>query len=309
MMASRTDTGNDSHNTLLAMGTGMPGDTAGRRPPAWGFWAEGYGSLGQRRARDISSIYDYNTAGFVLGFDRKIAPSFLFGGTAGYSYTKVDLKDLSEDAKISSYQGSLYGIYTKGPWYASGIASYAYSAYDTTRDIAFGGLQRTASASYNGHLFAGYIEGGYKWKTKYADIIPLASFQAMYLLRGGFTEDGAGSLGLDADRENVASYLGSVGLRLRKDVFIKAGILSPELRLRWDHEFSNENHVLNASFTGYPQTAFTVRADRPDRDRFAAGVGLVLKTAGNVYLNLSYEGYFSNDTTRHSGMVGLQYRW
>ena len=307
MFTARTDTGSDARNTILAAASNtVPGSS---KSPAWGLWMDVYGSLGERRASDISSRYDYDTAGAVFGFDKKITPSLLLGGSLGYSYTKADLKDLSEDAKISSYQGSLYGIYTRGPLYIGGIGSYAFNTYDTSRDMAFGTIARSATASYNGHLFAGYLESGYKLITRYADIIPFASFQASYLTRGSFSEDGAGALSLDADRERISSYLASLGVRLRKDYAIPAGTLSPAVRLSWDHEFSNDDHSLNASFTGYPQTAFTVSADRPDRDRLAAGVGLTLKTKGNVYINLSYDGTFSNDTMQHSGMLGIQYKF
>jgi uncharacterized protein with beta-barrel porin domain len=309
MISFRTDTGNDAQNRLLtAANTTLPGST-NKTMPAWGFWMDTYGSFSGRRADDVSSRYDYNTAGVIAGFDKKVTPSFLVGASAGYSYAKADLKDLSEDARISSYQGSLYGVYTKGPWYVSGIGSYAFNTYDTSRDMAFAAVSRSANASYNSHLFAGYLEGGYKVVTKFADIIPFAAFQATYLARQSFSEDGAGALSLNVDKENTASYIVSAGIRLRKEYAIPAGTLTPELRVRWDHELSNDNHSLRASFTGYPQTAFTVNADTPDRDRLAAGIGINLKMKENIYLNLSYDGYFSHDTTRHSGMLGFQYKF
>lgn len=308
LLATRTDTGNDAHNRLLAAAA-VPAAGDGNKSLSWGFWTEGYGNLSERRAGDISSRYDHSTAGLIVGFDKKITSSLLLGGSLGYSYTRVDMKDLSEDAKISSYTGSLYGVWTKGPWYLNSIAGYSNNRYDTSRDMAFGTIWRSADASYNGHLLAGHIEGGYRLKMKYADIIPHISFQATRLWRDSFSEDGAGVLSLDADRETVSSYLGSLGVAMRRDYVTKAGILTPEIRLRWDHEFSNDDHALNASFTGYPSSAFTVSADRPDRDRFAAGLGLTFKTRANVYLGIYYDGYFSNDTSQHSGMFGLQYKW
>lgn len=306
MLASRTDSGTDAQANLPA-GSAEP--APGTRPLPWGAWMETYGGLGERRANDISSRYDYNTTGIMLGFDRKIGPSLLLGGTLGYSYTKVTMKDLAEDAKIASYMGSLYGIWTNGPWYVNGIAGYVYNKYDTNREMSFGTISRSADATYYGHLLSGYVEGGYRITTRHADIIPRASFQAMRLWRDSFSEFGAGTLSLDADKEAVSSYLGSLGVTVRKDYVTAAGVVSPEFRLRWEHEFSNDNHVLNASFSGYPMSAFTVRADRPDRDRLGAGLGLTLRTRSNIYLSIYYDGYFSNDTTQHSGMVGIQYKW
>jgi subtilase-type serine protease len=310
MYASRTVTGNDAKNTLLAAAAGparASGAGGGTKTPAWGFWVDTYGSLGERRANDISSKYDYNTAGAIVGFDKKLSPDLLLGASIGYSYTRIDLKDLSEDARMSSYQGALYGIYTKGPIYVNGVAGYAYNTYDTTRSMAFGTIARQATANYSGHFLAGYLEGGYKIRAKYADVIPLASFQATHLKRNSFSEDGAGSLSLDANSIGVSSFLSSVGVRLTKEFRTQSGVFAPDLKLTWDHEFSNDKHALNAAFTGYPQSAFTVTADSPDKDRLSVAAGLTWKVKETVHLNITYGGTFFHDTTQHAGMLGIQF--
>lgn len=307
VLASRTDSVLDAPVNLPATGSAAP--TKDSRSLPWGVWLEAYGGLGERRANDISSRYDQNTTGVILGFDRMFGSSLLLGGSLGYSNTRITMKDLSEDARMASYIGSLYGIWTKGSWYVNGIAGYGYNKYDTNREMNFGTISRSADASYSGHLLTGYVEGGYIIKMTYVDLIPRISFQATQLWRDGFSEDGAGSLSLDADRETVSSYLGSLGVTVRKDYATAAGIVSPELRVRWDHELSNDNHVLNASFSGYHLSAFTVMADRPDRDRLGVGLGLTLKMPSNLYFSLYYDGYLSNDTTQHSGMLGIQYKW
>jgi outer membrane autotransporter protein len=309
MLSSRTDTGNDASNTLLAAAASSPAVPGIHSKAAWGFWVQGYGSLGERKASDISSKYDYDTAGIVVGFDRKINPSFLLGATLGYSHTKLDMKDLDEDAKLNSYQASLYGIYKQGLFYLNAIAAYGYNKYDTDRTISFATINRATSADYSGHVVSGYLEGGYKLITKYVDVIPLASFQVAYLSRNSFSEDGAADLGIDARSESFTSYIGALGVKLRREYAVAQGTLTPELRLRWDHEFSNNDNTLRAAFLGSPATTFSVSGDRPDRDRIAAGLGLNWQIKDNVSLNLSYDGYFSNDTTQHAGIVGFRYQW
>jgi len=274
-----------------------------------GLWAEGYGSLGRRRGNDISSRYDYDTAGFAAGFDRAVTPSLLLGVSLGYSYTKADMKDLSDDAVISSYQGSLYGIYDMSPFYLSGIAAYGYNRYDTTRDIAFGTISRRAKASYAGQTVGGYIEGGYRMATPSVDIIPLASLTGIHLTRDGFTERGAGALSLDAGSDTVSSLVSSLGVRLTKDYGVSSGILTPEIRVTWDHELMNGDYALDASFAGYPASTFTVEGDRPERDSVGARMGITFQAKENLHLHLAYDGSFSGDDTRHAGMAGLRYRW
>jgi outer membrane autotransporter protein len=284
MLASYMNTGHDSGNKLLAAANStIP--TA--KASDWGFWMDAYGSLNERRANDISSRYDHNTAGAVFGFDRKIASSLLLGTSLSYSYTSSKLNSLSENARMSSYQGSIYGIYANGPWYLSGIGSYAYNSYDTSRDMAFGGIIRSANASYKGNLLAGYFGGGYKTITKHVNILPYIALQAARLSRANFTEDDAGALNLVADSEKINSFLASAGVRLSKDYSVMKGVLTPELRIRWDHELSYDNHSLTASFMGYPQASFTVNSDKPDRDRIAAGAGIGFKAKENISLYLA----------------------
>jgi len=306
MLASRADTGSDAGNSLLAA---LGNATRSGNTPAWGFWAQGYGSLGERRGNDISSRYDYDMAGFTAGFDRVITPFVLLGASLGYSYTKTDMKDLSDSATVSSYQGSLYGIYRTDPFYLSGIAAYGYNRYDTKRDITFGALTRRANANYAGQTFGGYLEGGYRIITSPIDIIPLASLTGTYLMRDSFRERDAGALALDADSDHASSLVGSLGLRLTKDYRVPSGTVTPEIRVKWDHEFMNDDYALNASFAGYPASAFTVKGDRPHRDSLGAGFGLTWQAKESVYLHLAYYGSFSGDSTQHAGTLGMCYRW
>ncbi len=269
----------------------------------------GYGDLGERRGNDISSRYDYNIAGIAAGFDKKVSDTFLLGFSTAYSQTKVDMKDLSENGRSASYQGSLYGSYKSGPWYVDGIAAYGYNRYDTSRDISFGEIMRTANADYSGDAFGAYTEAGYRIKVNTMNIIPMIGFQASYLTRKSFTEKDAGALNLDVDRDQASSLLGSLGVKLKKDFAIDAVTLTPELRVKWLHEFSGDDYMLNASFAGSPTSTFTVRGDKPNRDSVALGFGLSCVTKKNLSLFLAYGANVSGDFTEHAGLLGIKYRW
>ncbi|MEN6617392.1 MAG: autotransporter outer membrane beta-barrel domain-containing protein, partial [Syntrophorhabdus sp.] len=211
---------------------------------------------------------------------------------------------------VNSYQAALYGMYKAGSYYLNGIAAYAFNEHRTTRDIAFDTVARSASANYDGQIISGYIEGGYKITTPYVDIIPLAAIQVSHLTRNGFSEDGAGTLDLTADKETIASYIGSIGARITRTYRTKSGSVTPEFRIRWDHEFSNDGYILNASLAGNPGRAFQAVSDRPDTDSVAAGLGLAWQITKNASAHMSYEGYFSKSATQHGGgMAGFRYEF
>ncbi|ABC77343.1 autotransporter outer membrane beta-barrel domain-containing protein [Syntrophus aciditrophicus] len=296
MYASRGDVATDAGGNLSG------GDE-------WGIWARVYGNVGDRDGNDVTTEYDYNMGGLAIGFDRKITNILLLGFSVGLSGGKLDMNDLTESSKINSWHGSLYGSCTKGAWYMDGILAYGYNRYDTSRDISFGAVDKTADAEYDGHIVGAYMEAGYKLKLNTINITPMASFQASHLTRDDFTEDNAGVLSLDGDSENADSLLGTLGIKVNRDFVVNAATITPEVRIKWLHEFSNDDYMLDTAFAGAPAAPFTIRGDHPDRDRVAFGVGLNADMKNNSSLFLAYDANFSGEYTEHVGSLGWRYRW
>ncbi len=313
LLAFNENTGSDAGNMLLAAinGTrengGMKENGMSALPR--GLWAKGYGSIGERRGDEISTKYDYRGGGLIVGFDRKLSERLLLGAAAGYSYTKVNMNSLNDDGRVASYQGSLYGAYNIDPWYVNGLIAYGYNRYDTTRNIVFGGIARVAHANYGGHSLSGYAETGYRIKTNAVDIIPMASIQAGSLWRNAFTESDAEALDLNADSDRTSSFIGSLGVKLRKEYKTKIGSLTPEVRVRWLHEFVNSDYALNASFAYTPASTFSVRGDSARRDSASVGAGLNWEIDRNFGLALTYDATLSGDRTEHGGTAGIRIRW
>jgi outer membrane autotransporter protein len=308
LLASRTDVGSDAANTLLAA---LDNARAQKQsdPTRQGFWMRGYGSMGDRKGDDIASKYDYRNGGILAGFDRKIGESFLAGASVGYALTRVTMDGLAEAGKAASYQGSLYGAWLGDPWYVNAIAAYGYNRYDTTRDIAFSNINRTAHADYGGHAISGYTETGYLIRTEAVTIIPMASLQAGFLARDGFTETDAGALNLNVDRDYATSIVGSLGVKLRKTYGTAAGEITPEFRARWQHEFADVSTTVNASFADTPAAVFAVKGDRGQRDSAVFGAGLAWATQKNLNLLLSYDALFAGDRKEQGVALGMRYTW
>ncbi len=305
MLAARSDTGSDTGNTILAAVRNMED----RERPHQGFWMRGYGGTGDRRGNDISSRYNYDLAGILAGFDRNVSDPFLLGVSFGYSHTKATMKDLSDTATVSSYQGSLYGMYRADPWYVSSIMTYGYNRYDTSRDVAFGDIMRTANAVYAGHTLGGNIEGGVTFRSCCVDVIPTMSLTGIRFTRDSFRERDAGSLSLDADSSTTSSLVSSLGLRLRKEYKIASGIVVPEVKAAWLHEFVSDDYLLSGSFAGYPASTFTVKGDRPLKDSVNTGLLLTWEIPRGMSFYLSYDAILSGDQTGQSGSLGMRWRW
>jgi len=305
LLASRSDTVSDAGNALLTLNAMRDENES----TTWGFWFRGYGNLGETKGDDRSAKYGYNTGGLTAGFDRKISESLLVGLSAGYSRTQIDLKQLAENATVASYQGSLYAAFLARPWYVNGILAYGYNRNATSRNIAFGGITRTAVADYPGHTLAAYGEAGYRMMFKTVSVIPMAAFQASMLSRDGFTESDAGAFNLTVDKERTASYLSALGIKTRKDFTVSAVTLTPEARINWLHEFSNDDYMINAAFTGAPAATFSIRGEKPNRDSFALGLSLTCLVQENVNLFVAYDANLASDRFEQGGSLGLRVRW
>lgn len=308
IFASRSDVTWDTGSPFLA----GPGNLRAKETPPWGLWVKGYGNSGERRGDDVASKYDYHMAGALVGLDTKLGDTVLLGLSMGYSYSTVSMKDLSDTGRVSSEQVSLYGVYLKDPWYVKSIMAYGYNRYDTARSISFGGINRRAEGDYRGYALGGYMEGGYRFLTDtmdIMDIIPVASFQGSYLNRRNFREEDALSLNLDVDGERTSSFLSSLGVILRKGFKTQRGVITPEIQLRWLHEFSNDRFQVNGSFADAPLSTFTVEGDRPDKDGGVFGFGLTWETKSNFSFCLAYDARVSEDRTEQGGSLGIRYQW
>jgi outer membrane autotransporter protein len=305
MLAYRDDVVSDSGSTLFAALTNPQSRGEFRR----GLWARGFGGVGERDSTDISSRYDYDLAGMIVGFDQAMGEDLLLGISAGYASTWVSLKDLDESYEVKSYLASIYGAWSSDPWYVNALLAYGFNRYDTSRHIAFGSIDRTARADYSGYTVSGLAETGYRFDMNVVDVIPMASLQISYLNREAFKEKDAGALNLDVDKEDTISVLSALGVKLRKRFETEYGAVTPELWVQWMHEYSDDAYAVSASFAGSPGATFTVKSDKPEQNRAAVGLGFCWEPLTNVDLILTYSANFSKDTTEHGGAIGLRYKW
>ncbi|MBI9087377.1 MAG: autotransporter domain-containing protein [Desulfobacterales bacterium] len=306
LAAADTGTVSYAESTLFALGNASP-LTPDKN---WGVWGRGNGMWGSRSGDDVASQYDYSMGGFTLGMDSRISDQFIAGFSAGYAHTKLDFNHLAHNGRSDSYQAAVYADYTDGPWYADTILSYAANGYETTRTITVGSLTRTAKGDFNGRELAAYFEGGYTVARNDVFIRPLAALQLTHIILDDYTETGAGALNLTVGRRTVDSYQGSVGLRVSRPLKTSDDLrLSPEARLRWAHEFSDDDRAVNAGFAGVPGASFVVTGDQPVRDSAILGLGLnaLYKKDLNFYFN--YDVSASRDHIGHALVGGLRYMW
>jgi subtilase-type serine protease len=153
------------------------------------------------------------------------------------------------------------------------------------------------------------LEAGYGIDLGWSTIEPTAGLRYTYLRQDGFSETGAGSIGLTTRSQTAQSLLGSVGLRLKRSFAFGANQMTIEARSRWQHEFLDDRMVLDASFIGAPTANFVVQGPRIARDSAVLGAGLSLQAGRRLTLFADYEVRLNSDVTAHTATAGLRLTW
>ncbi|MFM8260471.1 MAG: autotransporter domain-containing protein, partial [Vulcanococcus sp.] len=113
---------------------------------------------------DLASL-DYNVFQSTYGLQYDASPQWSIGGAFGYGQANLYNYEYA-NTRIDSdtYGGGLWAIYRPGDaWKITGLLGYMNLQYDSSRQIDFGGLNRTARANWSGNGFTTALEVQYDW--------------------------------------------------------------------------------------------------------------------------------------------------
>ncbi|MGM4920085.1 autotransporter domain-containing protein [Tardiphaga sp. 813_E8_N1_3] len=261
-------------------------------------------SFAREGARADAPAFKSNTVNVLAGYDRHITDSLVAGVFGGYALTRGDIDNVGSHTKISTGTIGGYGTYQAPGWFATAMGLYGFSDYDTTR-VAVG---TTNTAAFSGDHYA--IRGtiGTDLRISGWVVTPEIGLQYTRVMTDGFAERG-GAAALVVGSDSSESLRSSVGARFAYDYALNGGVLTPELRLAWLHEFSDGVRGINASFadTTLPGSFITATGSAL-RDRGVIGAGLSGKLAPLTVLSVNYDAIVgSNDAVAHQVMGRIRH--
>jgi outer membrane autotransporter protein len=194
--------------------------------------------------------------------------------------------------------------------------------YDTKRGITFGDpndpasyINRTAKGNYDAFLTTAHVEAGLKYRGGTLNLSPFVGGQYTGLTRGAFTETGAGSLNLAADKEHFSSFRAMFGMRFDSKTFrFRQGLTSFYGNVAWMYEFeqSGTRHTeftarfVNTGFVKEP--SFTVHGNDPGRDWVQTGFGMNYDVNSFFRTFIGYDAYANTNQVMHSANIGFVYQ-
>jgi uncharacterized protein YhjY with autotransporter beta-barrel domain len=269
----------------------------------WGVFATGMGEFTKVRDDDANARgFDIDSGGFVAGVDYRFTNHFALGIYGGYTSTGADLTNGGR-MDVDSGKFGIYGTFFAGGFYVNQSVGVGYNTYSLSRS-GFGGKAhgKTEGADVN-VLFS----TGYDWKMQALSVGLLGSFEYNNVGFNSFQE--SGSLApLRFPKQNQESIRSVLGGRASYDMQLGGVVLRPEVRVAWQHEYSDDRLPIEAQFANGAN--FTVFGPTIGRDSLLVGAGFVVlwneRTSTYVYYDgdLARSNYESNNV---SGGVRLSF--
>ncbi len=276
----------------------------------WGVWVQGNGMFGKISNVNQLPNSQFQSGGVFVGADYQWSNNIttgIFGGYQG-TYSKYTNGGLN---KINTGLLGVYATYQNGGFYSDAILTGGYSNYSTRRAIQFSVIDRTASGDFDGVQLSTYVDVGYDWNVGQFTFGPILGAQYTYVGISPFTEQGAGSLNLQVDQQNISSLRSSLGGRVAYTWNVTKKIsLIPEVRVFWQHEFLENSRNMDASLDTGGIDGFGFETSDPERDSIFAGAGVIAQLgtdwSASCYYNVDFgrQNYIAQMIS-----VGLEWRF
>lgn len=269
----------------------------------WGMFLYGSALFARQSATSNSPESKFNAAGFTAGVDYRFTPDLVVGVLGGYTRTNADLDTIGSTSKINTWMLGAYGTYYRQNWFVNGAFVYGRNSYDNNR-IALGTAN---TSSPKGDQYA--VQGTVGVDLRYGGwtVTPELGAQYTMVRVDAFTETGGAALSVDGDKAD--SFRSSLGARFRHDWRTDFGIVTPELRASWQHEFLDKERDIRASFVdqALPGT-FATTAAGSGTDFGVVGAGLTANVATRLQMMLGYDFKFGgHDFQAHQLSGRLRY--
>jgi len=299
----------DSLRLTQADGNGS-GISTGEGPAAWSTWGQAFGGHASQNEREQVPGYSANYGGLLVGVDKSISDRWRAGGVFSYTNTAINDEGLAsgDSTRVNSYGFIGYASYTGQPWYVNLSGGVVQQDYTTNRQVAFTGFAGNANGQFSGQQYVARAEAGYPLPVGPATLTPLASLTYSNLHQNSYTESGGNGAALTVGSAHSDSVRSALGVKLDEGFATTYGVLVPDIKLQWLHEYDHAQQVTGASFAADPtgETGFTTVGASPVSDVADVSLGVTLLRANNMSLTMRYELQAGGGFVSQTGSLRLR---
>lgn len=237
-------------------------DIAGSR---WGWFLEGNFNTGDRDQTAAEDGFDFDATSFTLGVDY-LFDNAVVGASVGLDNYEADFNPTmlvsGGSVEVEGTTGSLFAALFRDRWYFDGILSFGTLDSDTNRDAFYvsnnpactpvpcPGVNTTLSGETDGDFVSFGASVGYDYSRGNWDISPQLSIAYRDISLDGYSETDplGGGLSLAYDKQEIDSLKSILGIAFTGNFSRDFGVLSPQFRLEWHHEFEDDPARLLAKY-------------------------------------------------------------
>jgi outer membrane lipase/esterase len=291
----------------------------------FGLFVNGTLTTGDKDATAREAGFDFNTYGVTVGGDYRLTEHVVLGAAFGYANTDADLDASNDRMDTEGLSLSFYGTYyVLTRFYVDAVVGFGWSNYDTTRHVRYafvdsGGSTRTVDQTMQGDTESTHYSFsfglGYDFHLGGVTFGPFGRVNYVKVDIEGFREDVALNPGntetaqnLDIASQNAVSLTTVLGAQASYALSTGFGVLVPQVRVEWEHEFEDDSRRIVATYVEDPGSSFLrIPTDDPDRDFFNVGAGLSAVFAGGMSAYFYYETVLGLDNVAaHHFALGVR---
>ncbi len=261
-------------------------------------WVQGLFNHSKLDDTSKAKGFDADTNGIAFGFEKFVTDDVKAG--IGYAYSNTDIDGFKRDTDVDTHTAILYGEYKPSNWYVNGIATYGWSDYDESKNVA--GIK--VNADYDVETFGLQAMTGYDMNIKGINVTPETGLRYVHIKQDAYKD--SADQRVSANDSDILT--GVIGAKVSKSWELSNGMtVKPEARIAATYDLFIDD--VNSVVTLANGSAYAVDGEALDRFGMEFGAGVTAEFNDNVELSLGYEGKFREDYQDHTGLINAKYKF
>jgi uncharacterized protein YhjY with autotransporter beta-barrel domain len=291
-------------------GGAASGDVAGSRV---GWFLEGNYNKGDRDQTANENGFDFDSTSFTLGLDY-LFDAGVIGVSVGIDDYQADFDDNSVvsggDIEVEGTSGSIFGAWFGEKFYVDGLVTVGSLDNSMSRALVYSSTDscippvscppqnRVLPSEADGDYLAAGASFGYEAVRGNWDITTSLSVAFRDIEIDGFdeTDSSGGGMALRYTEQAIESLRSILSIAFTGNFSRSFGILSPQFRAEWHHEFEDEPIMIGARYVIDDEvnssdcfSCVMWRSDAVDTDFGVLGVGVSAVFSRRIQLFAMYD--------------------
>ncbi len=260
-----------------------------------GIYAMPFGFFANEHATQQNPAFSIHSGGGIVGYDREFERGKA-GVNGAYAYSRIVQEEDGGDARMNSYLASLYGVYEPSEVALDMNIWGGYSTIDQSRTVNTLLGDTDATAKRNGWQLTPHLGIGYRMPVHFGTIEPYLGLDYAMVWMSGYTEDGAGILNVEQEKQFASMGRIAPSLRAAQFFLQEHGVFYIREALGYVYRHVFHAGDVTTSFVGIDST-FTVEALTTDDHLFAPQFIVGYESNKAFELSLGYSGEYGRSYT------------